>query len=140
MHSRALGCLLLACLFTACREPASVEQFLPGEGPFTFPVSMADTAAFYDFDFYTRIDDRPDRLRSLRETPLSVVWSSPSGKLMRETVYLPLEGKMSFFSRQVRVPYRAGVQPSETGDWKLIITLPSPPEGLRGLGLVVTRK
>ena len=51
MRSRALGCLLLACFFTACREPASVEQFLPGEGPFTFPVSMTDTAAVYDFDF-----------------------------------------------------------------------------------------
>ena len=86
---------ILALLLSACCEPASVETFIPGEGPYVFQ------------------------------------WTSPSDSLFREKVFLPL-------APQVYLPYRAGVVPREPGEWKLTVTVPSAPEGLRGMGLVLT--
>ena len=130
---------MLCVLLTACREPMSVERFVKGEGPYTFFVDMGDTTAAYDFDFYTRVDAVQDSLRKLPAMPVSVTWTSPSFHVFREEVYMPLEGETTFFSRQVRVPYRAGVRPEEPGLWTLTVRLADPPEGLRGLGLAVAR-
>ena len=132
--------LLLCILLTGCREPMSVERFVKGEGPYTFFVEMSDSTASYDFDLYTRVDAPADSLRKLAALPLQVTWTSPTFHVFREEVYLPMDGKMSLFSKQVRAPYRAGVRPEEWGPWQLVVRVQDPPEGLCGMGLVVTRK
>jgi hypothetical protein len=118
----------------------SVEKFVAGEGPYTFFVEMTDSTATYDFDFYTRVDAPRDSIRAGAALPLSVTWTSPSFHVFREDVYLPLEGRSSFYSLQVRAPYRTGVRPGEFGQWVLNVRVDDAPEGLRGMGLVTTRK
>ena len=132
--------ILLCVLLTGCREPMSVEKFVRGEGPYTFFVDMVDSTASYDFDFYTRVDAPLDSLRKMQALPLQVTWTSPSFHVFREDVYLPMEGKTSLFSRQVRAPYRAGVRPEEWGPWQVVVKVQDPPEGLCGMGLVVHRR
>ena len=133
-------CLLSLLICTGCREPMSVERFVKGEGPYTFFVDMSDSTATYDFDLYTRVDAPLDSLRKLAALPLQVTWTSPSFHVFREDVYLPMEGRTSLFSRQVRAPYRAGVRPEEWGQWQVVVRVPDAPEGLCGMGLVVERK
>ena len=118
-------------LLSACREPASVENFIPGEGPYVFTMDMADTTVVYNLDLYTRIDAASER-EIPSEMPLLIQWTSPSDSLFREKVFLPL-------APQVYRPYRAGVVPREPGRWKLTVTAPSAPEGLRGMGLVLSK-
>ena len=132
--------VLLVLIITGCKEPMSVEKFVKGEGPYTFLVDMSDSTASYDFDLYTRVDAPLDSLRKMAALPLQVTWTSPSFHVFREDVYLPMEGKTSLFSRQVRVPYRAGVRPEEWGQWQVVVQIPGAPEGLCGMGLVVERK
>ena len=132
--------LLLCILLTGCREPMSVERFVKGEGPYTFFVDMGDSTASYDFDLYTRVDAPVDTLRKMAALPLQVIWTSPSFHVFREEVYLPMDGKMSLFSKQVRAPYRAGVRPDEWGQWQIVVRVQDPPEGLCGIGLIVARK
>ena len=132
--------LLLCILLTGCREPMSVERFVKGEGPYTFFVEMSDSTASYDFDLYTRVDAPADSLRKLAALPLQVTWTSPTFHVFREEVYLPMDGKMSLFSKQVRAPYRAGIKPIEWGPWQLVVWVQDPPEGLCGMGLVVHRR
>ena len=141
MTRRAIILTLIAfAALTGCREPMSVERFVKGEGPYTFFVDMTDSTAMYDFDFYTRVDEPADSLAKWGSLPLTVSWTSPSFHMFREEVYLPLEGKGTLFSRQILAPYRAGVQPEEWGMWTLTVRVGNPPEGLRGMGLVVSRK
>ena len=132
--------LLLSVLLTGCKEPMSTERFVKGEGPFTFFVDMTDSTASYDFDFYTRVDAPVDSIRKMGALPLTVTWISPSFHVFKEEVFMPLEGQGSFFSRQVRAPYRAGVRPEEWGQWVVAVRVTNPPEGLRGMGLVVARR
>ena len=131
--------LLLFFIFAGCKEPMSVEKFVKGEGPYTFFVDMSDSTASYDFDLYTRVDAPLDSLRKIAALPLQVTWTSPTFHVFREEVYLPMEGKMSLYSKQVRAPYRAGVRPEEWGPWQLVVRVQDPPEGLCGMGLVVSR-
>ena len=141
MMKRFRFIVLLSCLLLAgCREPMSVEKFVKGEGPWTFFVDMSDSTSTYDFDLYTRVDAPMDSLRKMTALPLQVTWTSPSFHVFREDVYLPMEGQGRFFSRAVRAPYRAGVRPSEWGQWVVAVRVNNPPEGLRGMGLVVERK
>ena len=137
---RAPYILLLLLLLTGCKEPMSVERFVKGEGPYTFFVDMTDSTASYDFDLYTRVDAPMDSLRKMTSLPLTVTWTSPTFHVFKEDVYMPMEGQGSFFSRQIRVPYRAGVRPTEWGKWVIAVRVNNPPEGLRGMGLVVERK
>ena len=130
---------LLCLLLVGCREPMSVERFVGGEGPYTFFVEMGDSTASYDFDFYTRVDAPLDSLVRMGALPLTVTWTSPSFHVFREDVYMPMEGRTSYFSREVMVPYRAGVRPEEWGQWTLTVRPVDPPEGLRGMGLIVRR-
>lgn len=118
----------------------SMEKFVKGEGPYTFFVDMGDTTVAYDFDFYTRIDAPADTLARMTSLPLQVTWTSPTFHVFREDVYMPLEGRVTAFSRQVRVPYRTGVRPEEPGPWTVMVRVMDPPQGLRGMGLVVERK
>ena len=71
---------------------------------------------------------------------LNLRWTAPSGKSRSEQAYLPLEGRQTFFSRQVYQAYRDGVVPFEPGVWTLTVTAAAPPEGFRGLGLVVKKE
>jgi hypothetical protein len=118
----------------------SVERFVKGEGPYTFFVDMTDSTASYDFDLYTRVDAPMDSLRKMTSLPLTVTWTSPTFHVFKEDVYMPMEGQGSFFSRQIRAPYRAGVRPTEWGQWVIAVRVNNPPVGLRGMGLVVERK
>ena len=137
---RIIIVLLSLAALAGCREPMSVEKFVKGEGPYTFFVDMSDSTAVYDFDLYTRVDAPLDSLRKMTAMPLQVTWTSPSFHVFREDVYLPMEGKTSLFSRQVRAPYRAGVRSSEWGQWQVVVRVPDAPAGLCGMGLVVERK
>ena len=128
---RSLLILSAALLLSACRQPASVETFIPGDGPYVFTLDMADTTVVYNLDFYTRIDVASGQ-EIPAEMPLLVQWKSPSDSLLREKVYLPL-------SAEVYEPYRGGVSPVEAGVWTLTVYAPSAPEGLRGMGLVLTK-
>ncbi len=132
--------LALLLLAAGCREPLSEEQYCLGRGPYTFRVQMADTLKAYDLDLYSRLDGDVSDLDALQEIALWMDWTSPSGKKATEKVYLPLRGRSSFFSRQVREPYRAGIRPSEAGEWTLIVTPITPPEMLVGMGLIVTKR
>ena len=133
------GCAALL-LAVSCREPMSVERFVGGAEPYVFTVDMGDTTAVYDFDLYTRIDDRPEVVRDLKELHLQISWTSPSDTTFRGDVYMPMNGRVSFFSRQARAPYRAGVRPSEAGEWTISIRTPEAPQGLQGMGLCVRKK
>ena len=137
---KTITVLLSLAALAGCREPMSVERFVKGEGPYTFFVDMTDTTAAYDFGLYTRVDAPLDTLKKLAALPLQVTWTSPSFHVFREEVYLPMEGKMSLFSKQVRAPYRAGVRPEEWGPWQVVVRVQDPPEGLCGMGLVVHRR
>ena len=137
---RIIIVLLSLAALAGCREPMSVEKFVKGEGPYTFFVDMSDSTAVYDFDLYTRVDAPLDSLRKMTALPLQVTWTSPSFHVFREDVFLPMEGKTSLFSRQVRAPYRAGIRPSEWGQWQVVVRVPDAPAGLCGMGLVVERK
>lgn len=132
-HFWFISLLLLAA---SCRQPESTETFLRGPGPYEFAVDLSDSAAVWDVSFYTRVDAVRD---TLSELALSATWTSPSAESFSETVYLPLSGGTSFFSHEACVPYRSAVAPLERGCWTLTVTVPSPPPGLRGLGLVVAR-
>ena len=103
---------------------------------------MTDTTSAYDFSFYTRLDGTPSQLRAARELPLRVSWTSPSDSLFTESVYMPLKGRSSRFTRQVLQPYRTGVRPVEAGIWTLSVAVPYSDclEVLRGLGLVVAER
>ena len=133
-------CLIAFAALAGCREPMSVEKFVKGEGPYTFFVDMTDSTATYDFDLYTRVDAPLDSLRKLQALPLTVTWTSPTFHVFKEDVYLPMEGKTSLFSKEVRAPYRAGVRPEEWGQWVVGVRVNNPPEGLCGMGLTVARK
>ena len=137
-----LSCLLsILLLLAACREPSSVEQFIPAPGPYEFQVEMSDTTVSYDFSFYTRLDGNPSELQAAHELPLRVTWISPSDSSYTENVYMPLTGRSSLFSRQVFQPYRAHVRPVQPGEWTLLVTIPYADgrEILRGLGLTVSK-
>lgn len=139
---RAIPLILIFLSVLSCREPMSVETYIHSEtGPYAFSVDMSDTTAVYDLTIYTRLDGPHRYLESDFETPLTIYWRSPSDSLYSETVYLPLEGEdENFYSRQLIVPYREDVSPVEAGVWALTVTLPSPVPGLRGLGLMTTKR
>ena len=136
---KLLHILPFLLIFTSCREPLSVERFVKGEGPYTFFVDMSDSTAAYDFDLYTRVDAPVDSLRKMGALSLQVTWTSPSFHAFKEDVYLPMEGKTSLFSRQVRAPYRSGVRPEEWGPWQVVVRVQDPPDGLCGMGLIVVK-
>ena len=140
LRNKVLGITLLLFAAVACREPRSAENFVPGGGPYTFSIDMADTLKVYDFSLYTRLDGSPEDLGPIQEVLLWMDWISPSGQKAAEKVYMPLKGRSSFFSRQVLVPYRADMRPAEPGEWTLVITPVSPPEELVGMGLIVTKR
>jgi hypothetical protein len=132
-----------AAALLSCREPSGREDFIAGKGPFIFSLDMTDTTRLYDFSFYTRLDGRPHVLAGIVDMPLDIQWVSPSGNIYEETVWLPLtDSSATFYSRQIRRPYRTDVVPVESGVWGLSVSVPDSVDipGLRGLGLVQHHK
>jgi len=125
--------ILLLILALSCQGPRSMEQFVPGSGPYSFTVDMSDSTAVYDFDLFTRIDNERESPSQLR---LDICWKDPQDSLFTETVYLPVDGSTSFFSHEAYAPYRSGVVPVVRGIWTVQVSVPEQPEGLRGMGLV----
>ena len=127
--------ILAVFALLACSEPSSTEKFIRGGGPYEFAVDMSDSTSAYSFDLFTRIDatEFPTRLQ------LDITWKDPQHASFSETVYLPIERGGSFFSQESYTPYRADMVPRECGTWTVTVTVPNPPEGLRGMGLVVRR-
>lgn len=128
--------LLLLLLAVSCRQPQSTETFLRGTGPFEFAVDMGDSTLVYDFDLFSRIDatEFPSQLQ------LDIAWKNPVDSVFTETVWLPVSRGNSFFSQEAYAPYRADVVPAVFGPWTLSVAVPNPPEGFRGLGLVMRWK
>ena len=125
---RRFPVILLLLLAFGCREPRSTERFIKGPGPYVFVLDMADTLSTYDVDIFTRVDGEVPP-----EISLKVQWTAPSHAMFQETVYLPL-------SEEVYQPYRRGMRPPQAGEWTVTLTPLSMPEGLWGMGLVVTKR
>lgn len=128
--------ITLVFLAFACRQPASVEQFIAAPGPYAFVLDLSDSTAVWDISLFSRVD----ALDAPAELALDVTWTAPSEAVFTETVYLPLQAGTSFFSHEACVPYRSGVAPSERGVWALTVTPVEPPTGLRGVGVVTKRQ
>lgn len=132
MSRKAAGVLYLLllglCLVpAACVRPDSVEIFVPAakaaDGVYIFDFEMADSLATYDISFFTRNDGNV-----LDSLPLKVMWLSPSGESLSETVYMdPLK---------VTEKYRSGVRPDECGSWRLCVRPVVEGKGFRGLGII----
>lgn len=138
MRRLSLVILFSAVLLAACSAPKGREQFVRGKGPWTFSVEL-DSLTKSDFFFYTRRDGSPARRSKVAELPLDVEWISPASDTLRETVYLPLEARSSFYSSESSVPYREGVTPPLSGTWTIVVTPHDSVtvRGLRGLGLAI---
>lgn len=131
---RILPLLLLLAALTACREPRSREFFqrASASGEYSFTFEMTDTLAAYDISFYTTLDRPLFRRDTLVSFPMQIVWRSPSGRYFSETVYYPADS--------VKVLYRSGIVPSESGVWTIGVTLPQQPESIRGLGIICEKR
>jgi len=122
-----LAAAALILLAPSCAEPDSTEQFvLNKDGSYSFSVDMSRSDCAYDLSFYSRVDS----WHKVKEFPIEVVWTSPSGKRYQERVYFVRES-------HDRMPYRTGVIPDENGVWTL--DAKADVKGLRGLGLVCKR-
>ena len=131
---RRLAALLLgAVLLGACSRPTGGEEFLPGpRNSYDFRLDVADTLAFYDFSFYTRVDKTGREALAPHEAlRLGIVWRDPSDSTYRETVWMQPEYVGGTVSR-----YRTGVQFPQPGQWTLSVSVTPETGGLRGLGLV----
>ena len=114
----------LIMLALSCSEPDSSEQFIFNkDGSYSFQVDMSRTDCAYDLSFYSRVDS----WHKVKEFPIDVVLTSPSGRRYQERVYFVREN-------HDKVPYRTGVIPEENGIWKL--DAKADVKGLRGLGLI----
>ena len=121
----AAAALIMSAL--SCSEPDSTEQFIFNkDGSYSFTVDMSRTNCAYDFSFYSRVD----AWHKVKEFPIDVVWTSPSGIRYQERVFFVRES-------HDRVAYRTGVIPEENGIWKL--DAKADVKGLRGLGLICKR-
>ena len=122
-----LAVAALIILAPSCSEPDSSEQFIFNtDGTYSFSVDMTRTDCAYDLSFYSRVDS----WHKVKEFPIDVVLTSPSGRRYQERVYFVREN-------HDRVPYRTGVIPDENGVWKL--DAKADVKGLRGLGLICRR-
>ena len=126
----------------ACSSPKGAEQFIKGDGPWSFSVDLTDSLSVYDVSFYTRRDAAPARRAGVAELPLTVEWISPEADTLSEVVYLPLSSKSTFYSSESHVPYREGVSPEAHGVWTIVVTPHDTVtvRGLRGMGLAVKRR
>ena len=143
---KALVLAVLAAAAFSCARPDSVEQYVGIEqrepnGLYRYSLDLSDTLATYDITFYSRIDAGRQRMASVRDFPLMVTWTSPSGQRYRETVYFDVRDEArgsSFYTSQYIKPYRTGLVPVEGGVWDMTVHINAGNEipGFRGLGVI----
>ncbi|MBR1575583.1 MAG: hypothetical protein IJ654_03940 [Bacteroidales bacterium] len=123
-----LGVLLLGGA-AACSRPATDEQYVfdDGSGQFDFDLDLSDSLCVYDLFFYTRLESR----LAPPGFPVRVYLTSPSGERYSESLFYDA-------SASLVVPYRTDLEPVEYGLWQLSVRARA--EGLKGLGLICTRK
>ena len=149
-HVLVLLCLMpVMAAFTGCSEPCQREVFIKsndrdGTTAYTFPLDMSDSLCRYDISFYTRIDCDGESFSAMPPAiALEITCISPSGQKYAETVSIPKDSFIdeSHFSKEYKVPYRAGLIPVENGIWEMSVTVMDEKEfpGLRGWG-TITRK
>lgn len=144
--SIALMLAVIAAAVLSCARPDSVEQYVGIEqkepnGLYTYSLDLSDSLATYDIVFYSRIDMGRQRMASVRDFPLMVTWTSPSGQRYRETVYFGVRDEArgsNFYSSQYRKTYRTGLVPVEWGLWSMTVHVNAGNEvpGFRGLGVI----
>ena len=137
---------VLAAAVVSCARPDSVEQYIGIEhnepnGLYRYSLDMSDSLATYDITFYSRIDAGRQRMASVKDFPLMVTWTSPSGQRYRETVYFGVHDEAhgsSFYTSQYKKVYRTGLKPVEYGVWDMTVHVNSGNEvsGFRGLGVI----
>lgn len=117
-------------IFCTCAEPYSQEDYVKTRnrdqaGRYEFTIDMSDSLKHYDVDLIVVMDCGKKRFSSFENASVNMLWSSPSGKLFNETVWLSRKDLSSQtpFSKLFEVRYRAGLVPTEYGDWKLYIAL-----------------
>ena len=145
-QSVALVFAFVAVAALSCARPDSVEQYVGIEqkepnGLYRYSMDFSDSLATYDITFYSRIDAGRKRMSAVRDFPLMVTWTSPSGQRYRETVYFNVrdeEDGSSFYTSQYRMAYRTGLVPVESGIWDMTVHVNSGNEvpGFRGLGVI----
>ena len=151
MRMRGGILLLLSCLLgCACNPPGGEESFVrtgsKGEdGMYHFSLDLSDSTATYDISFYSRIDCNNLKIASLRDFPMTVFWTSPSGRRYSEKVYFPIQSYSAgsdFYSHQYVVPYRSGLVPAERGVWDIAVRIDSDSliPGFRGIGMTSEKK
>ena len=144
--SVALVFAVLAAAALSCARPDSVEQYVGAEqrepnGLYRYSIDLSDSTATYDISFYTRIDAGKQRMATVKDFPLMVTWTSPSGQRYRETVYFTVGDEArgsNYYTRQYRKTYRTGLVPVESGVWDMTVHVNSGNDihGFRGLGVI----
>lgn len=140
---------VLAALLTGCARPTSTEQFLKvgaksPDGLYHFVLDLSDSLSRYDVSFYSRIDCNNIKAASVRNFPMTVTWTSPSGQKYNETVYFDVSGwteGSGFYTKQYLIPYRMGITPVEWGEWDLAVRVDADRfvPGFRGVGVVCAK-
>ena len=114
----------------SCSRPDTQESFVRADqcsdGIYDFEFELSDSLATYDFWMYSRTEEV-----SFENLELRVLWTSPSGETMRETVYMKAVDKNG-----ERELYRSGVVPAELGIWKINIRPLPVDSGITGLGMI----
>ena len=125
--SLVIGVLSASC---TCTEPYSQEDYVKTRkrdksGRYEFVLDMPDSLKRYDLDLIVVMDCGKKRFSSFENASVNMLWVSPSGQLFNETVWLSRKDLSSrtLFSRLFEVRYRAGLVPTEYGNWKLYIAL-----------------
>ena len=126
-------------LAVACSNPKSVEQFAPAgdAAEYSFTLDLRDTSVAYALSFYGRIDAGRDVLDTLTALPMTVCFTAPDSTRYGETVSIPIH-RDDPLSASFSVPYRRGMKPVLPGQWQLTLTADHAPEGLHGVGIILS--
>ena len=132
--SKVVAMLALLLALVACSAPSDTELFVRKDqaqgGVYVFDFPMLDSLASYDVSFYSRSEKR-----ELGNVELSVLWLSPSGDSVNETVYMKTITK-----RGSMETYRQGVRPAEFGEWRISVRPDVEPGEIAGFGMICKRK
>lgn len=141
----ARGCfeyLAILLLAVSCSAPFQTEDFRPIEerdslGRFVYDIDMSDSLCSYDILLYTRMDCNYKEFGKIRDIKVEVGFSSPSGKVYSETVYLPVSSFISVRrgTYDCKVEYRKDMVPVEWGMWQMTLAMPEL-SGLHGMGII----
>lgn len=146
---RTVIIIVLATLSAGCARPTSTECFLKAsdksaDGLYHFLLDLSDSLNRYDVSFYSRIDCNNIKAASVRNFPMTVTWTAPSGQKYNETVYFDFSAETDgsdFYTRQYLLPYWLGITPVEWGEWDLAVRVDADRfvPGFRGIGVVCAK-